>query len=569
MRRILALATVIVLVCLLSIGVSAETGASGVSVYATVSSDGSCQATVTATLHLEQAVQELTFPLPLEAESVTLNGSRVHTTKTGTARLVDLSGIAGSIAGDFSVTMTYTLDNVVQTNEDGILELQMPLLSGFSYPVQTLDFSVTLPAQVETQPAFSSGYHQANIEKDLTYQVSGAAVTGSASKALKDHETLTMSLLVSGEMFPQTGPELPDLNVTNILMAVSAVLALAYWLLFLRNRPFFRTSATGSPEGYTAGQLGSVLSLQGADLTMMVFTWAQLGYLRIYMDRHGRVTLRKRMDMGNERSSFEQRCFKNLFIKRTTVDTSGTYYAAQWQKTAKMPPNIQPLLRPKSGSQRIFRGLAALIGLFGGAALGITLGMGAAVQWLWAILLAVLGAVSSWHIQRWAQCLFLLDKRKLWNALLLCGGWLALSLLAGNGGIGICVILAQLLAGLMSAFGGRRTDVGRQAVNQILGLRRYLRRISRTELQRICESDPEYFFKLAPDALALGMDKAFAKHFGSLRLPECPYLSLGKETAWTAAQWSAYMRGVVRAMDEHRKKMRREKFLGFFQGLIR
>ena len=49
---------------------------------------------------------------------------------------------------------------------------------------------------------------------------------------------------------------------------------------------------------------GSRLTFTGADLTMMVFSWAQLGYLVIHLDDNGRVMLHKRMDMGNERSSF-------------------------------------------------------------------------------------------------------------------------------------------------------------------------------------------------------------------------------------------------------------------------
>ena len=69
--------------------------------------------------------------------------------------------------------------------------------------------------------------------------------------------------------------------------------------------PLWRIRCTAAPAGLTAGELGSRLVHKGADLTMMVLSWAQLGYLLITMDESGRVFLHKRMEMGNERSAFD------------------------------------------------------------------------------------------------------------------------------------------------------------------------------------------------------------------------------------------------------------------------
>lgn len=562
-RRILAiLAAAVLLVCLLTCTVSAESRANSVSVFATVSSDGSCQVTVTALLHLEQAVGQLYFPLPLNAESVTLNGARVRTTRTATARQVDLSGIAGNLVGEFSITMTYILRDLVSYNEDEILQLQLPLLSGFDYPVEQFAYSVTLPGTVGNQPSFSSGYHQANIEKDLTSQVAGPVISGASNKALKDHETLSMTLTVNEELFPQNRIELPDFNVTNTLMWIILALAALYWLIFLRcGFPWVRATAA-TPEGFSAGQLGSVLHMQGADLTMMVLTWAQLGYLHISKGKNGRVLLRKRMDMGNERSGFEQRCFSNLFGRRDTVDTSELRYVEQWEKASKMNPNIQELIHPRSGSKKIFRLLAALIGLFGGAGVGIAIGAGAAARWLWVAVFALMGFLFAWHIQRWAEGLLQRNKKPLWVSLVLCVIWLALSILAGVFSIGFWTVVSQLLAGLFGAFGGRRTDAGKQAYAQVLGLRKYLRKVSREDLQRISQNNPDYFYDMAPYAVALGVDKHFAKRFGKAQLPDCPYIDAGTEVQLTAFGWSERIRRMTQVMDLRRKQLWRERILG-------
>ena len=76
------------------------------------------------------------------------------------------------------------------------------------------------------KPAFSSGYHQANIEKDLYFTTSGATITAVSQAELKDHETLTMTLLVTEEMFPQKRIVAPEVETAVTLTAVFLVLAL-------------------------------------------------------------------------------------------------------------------------------------------------------------------------------------------------------------------------------------------------------------------------------------------------------------------------------------------------------
>ena len=568
MRRILiGILSLALMVCLLVSAVSAQTCASSVHVYATVSSDGSCQVTVTALLHLEQATGQLYFPLPLEAENVTLNGTRVATKRTASSRQVDLSGIAGNLVGDFSVTMTYLLRDMVSYNESDILELELPLLAGFAYPVEFLEYSINLPGEVGSKPAFSSGYHKSNIEKDLTTQVTGSMIAGSANKSLKDHETLTMTVPVSETMFPQNRVELPDYDATNALMWVALVLAALYWSIFLRCRMPRRITVAAAPEGYCAGQMESILHLQGADLTMMVFSWAQLGYVYIRRNKHGRVLLYKRMSMGNERSSFEQKCFAALFGRRDVMDTSELRYVELWDKASKMEPNIQSLVHPKTGNKKIFRGLAALIGLFGGAGMGIAMGAGMAVQWLWVVLFALLGFLASWHIQLWSEGLLLYHKHRLWTGLALSVVWIVISAIAGVFSMGFWVVVSQVLAGLFATFGGRRTEAGMQAYAEVLGLRRYLRRVSREDLQRISQSNPEYFFSMIPYAMALGADKHFARRFGKLQLPECPYMDLGTDARFTVSGWRNCFRRMATEMDHRRKKMWAERLSGIFNSM--
>lgn len=563
MRKIAVFVTLLCFLCTLFVGTSAATGAKNVSSHATVTADGSCQIALTVALHLDAPEEKLRFPLPQTAEDITVNGSRAKAKNENGLKQVDLSSFVGDTAGDFTLAFNYSLPNLVQTNEAGLLELTLPMLSGFAYPIQAMDFTVTLPGAITAKPAFSSGYHQANIEKDITTTTEGATITGTSQVELKDHETLVMTLTVTEEMFPRTVIAAPDLETMNVIALVCFLLAFLYWILFLRNLPWWPGKQPTPPDGYGPGEVGSVMHLQGGNLNMMVFSWAQLGYLQIRMEKNGSVRLVKQMEMGNERSSFEQRCFKMLFGPRDVANASSRRYGAVYCAVERLKPNLSALIHPKSGNLKVFCFLAALTGLFCGISLGVLL----SGKWFWVTVLGVCAWVTSWQIQPWARQLYAPKKRKLWVALALCGLWLAVGILSGKAGTAIALVLSQLFAGLLLAFGGRRTPAGKQAVEQAMSMRRYFKSVSAYDLQRISQSNPEYFHQMMPFAMALGADKAFARSFGKEAVGQCPYIWIGTDTSMRAGQWRAQMRKILEKMNTLPEQTRTEKVIALLGSL--
>ena len=567
MRKFMVFVSLLCLLCTLFVGASAATGAQSVNSYATVTADGRCQITLTAAIHLDQPVEKLRFPLPKNAENITVNGSHARTKREGNLKQVDVSGFVGKTAGDFTLTFNYSLPDLVHTNEAGLLELTLPLLSGFAYPVEAMEFTITLPGEVTAKPAFSSGYHQANIEKDITCTTEGPTITGISQVAMKDHETLVMTLTVTDEMFPRTIITPPDLETVNVIAIVCFVAALLYWILFLRNLPWWPSKQPTPPEGYGPGEMASVLHLQGGNLNMMVFSWAQLGYLLIRAEKNGPVRLVKQMEMGNERSNFEQRCFKMLFGGRDVANASSRRYGAVYCAIEKLRPNLNALIHPKSGNLMVFRILMVLTGLFCGVALGVMLSEGAALQWFLIIVLGGASLLSSWQIQLWAQHLIAPQRRKLWTGLLMCGIWLMVGLMAGQIGTAAALVFSQLFAGLLLAFGGRRTYAGKQAMEQAMSMRRYFKTVSAQDLQRISQSNPEYFHQMMPYAMALGADRGFARNFGKEVVGQCPYISDEINVEMRASQWRVRMREILERMNTLPEQTKTEKVIAFVESL--
>jgi hypothetical protein len=94
----------------------------------------------------------------------------------------------------------------------------------------------------------------------------------------------------------------------------------------------------------------------------------------------------------------------------------------------------------------------------------------------------------------------------------------------------------------------------------ILGLRRYLKTVKKDELERIQKYDPDYFFQMAPYALALGVIKPFAKNFAGQRLDQCPYIMTRVQGRRTAGEWADLLAEVADAMDERHRQMMIERW---------
>ena len=564
-----------VLACVVCLPVSAESAATRVDLQCTVTSEGDCLMTATVNLRLEAALDRLTYPVPLNAKEITVNGSKAAASRTASALQVDLSRISQGYVGEASVRVSYTLPKAVKIqtlNEAAVasgkekpnreLVLTIPLLSGFEYPVESMNFTITMPNNcVGLDPTFTSIYRQEGIESDLNIlPITGSQIIGSTKAVMNDREGVTMSMVVPQKMFPTVStyvrdgyPELP-----YILGFFGA--ALLYWLLTLRTWPIHRSRASTAPEGITAGELGCRLTLNGGDLTMMVFSWAQLGYLLIVLDGE-RILLHKRMDMGNERSAFENKVFNLLFGKRQVVDAAGNQYALLCRKVAGMVPMERNMYRGNSGNMKIFRGLACIAQGLCGVCVAMNMSGVLALAVVMAVILGFVGLISGWLMQDVAYCTHLRGKVPVLIGLILLILWTLLGLLSGQVWIPLCCILGQWALGFFAAYGGRRSDLGRHDAGQILGLRSYLKHLPRENIGRLLQNDPDYFFNMAPYALALGIIRPYASAFGRRKMEQCPYLytrSGGKRTS--ADEWGELLRDTALRMDARAKQMQLERW---------
>ena len=549
-RLIMLLCCLAAMVGILAMPASAENLASKVESYVTVTKDGDCMVSTTVRLNLDSPVENLAFPVPASATDITLNGGSARTTKTSTGIDVDISRLAGGMVGEIPIALNYNIPKAVGVilDEEGkldkayknYLQLEVPLLSSFSMPIQSMSFVVTMPENIKYKPVFSSIYQQTGIEASLHYEIDKAMLTGSSTTPLNDHEAITMTMVVDRTSFPSVSTYVREGNPELTPMLIFAGLT--------------------PPEGVTAGEMGCHLTLAGGDLTMMVFNWAQLGYILIHRDG-GRVTLHKRMDMGNERSPFEVKIYRMLFANRRTVDATGDFYTSLSRKVFSMIPGERNLCRPNSGNTRIFRMLACVSQVFCGICVAMNMTSSRFLQVVLAIVLGVFGLISAWQIHEVAYRTHLRGKTRVGIGLTFVLIWIILGVLCGQWMIPTVAAVAQWVIGYLAAYGGRRSDVGRHDAGQILGLRSYLKHISKSDIHRLMKTDPEYFFNMAPFALALGIIYPFARNFGSMKMDQCPYLVTRVQGKRSAEEWAELIADTANLMDSKFRKMEVEKWI--------
>lgn len=569
-RKLVMLILGILLLGALCLPASASTAATRVDYLCTVTADGDCRVSVTVVLRLEEAYDRMVFPIPENATSVQLNDGAATVTKGASSLEVDISKITRDYVGDASIRISYTIPEAVAVKVDpnkqedsstrGIM-LTLPLLCGFDYPVESMTFTVTMPSgEMTAEPTFTSTYRQVSIMSDLSYEVRDSQIIGSTTTTLNDHEKLVMTMDVPKDMFPTVSTYIREGNPELVPMAIFAGAALVYWLLFLRCLPFAPIRTSTPPEGITAGELGCRLTLSGGDLTMMVFSWAQLGYLLIHLDGSGRVMLHKRMDMGNERSQFENRIFRALFGSRRVVDGTGDGYAYLSQQVWGMVPSERSMHRGSSGNKKIFRFLASISQVFCGICVAMNMSDVPVLQIIMAVILAIFGGISGWLIQAVGYRHHLRGKVPVMVGMGVSLVWVLLGLLSGQVWIPLGCCAGELVMGYLAAYGGRRSELGRHDAGMVLGLRRYLKHLPRSDINRLLSNDPDYFFNLAPYALALGVLRPYSLAFGRRKLGQCPYLITQVHGNRTAEEWAVLMGDVADMLDYKERRLRFEKW---------
>jgi hypothetical protein len=237
------------------------------------------------------------------------------------------------------------------------------------------------------------------------------------------------------------------------------------------------------------------------------------------------------------------------------VDATGSAYTKLSRKVFASIPGERSLCKPNSGNMKIFRVLCCSSQIFCGICMAMNMTTTPVLQVLLSLILSGLGIVMAWQIQEIAYRTHLRGKTRVYIGLVCMLLWIVLGVICGQWVIPLGAAFGQFFLGYLAAYGGRRSELGRHDAGQILGLRSYLKHISKEDIQRLQKSDPDYFFNMAPYALSMGIIKPYAANFGGRPLDQCPYLVSRVTGRHTAEEWGQLMADAADMMDDKSRQM--------------
>lgn len=533
-------------ICIFLCPVFADYSVDTVSVSADVAENGRTQVTMTLQLTFTSTETQVTIPLSGTGLSkISAGDVRFDTEETDLGTNVILKKKEG-----FSGTQTFQISYRVPLAEDSDSEADHYALgllsSGLGRDIGSCTFSLVLPAsQVQLPEDFAltprvlSGYHGELSQAETGLSVSAATITGSVSDRMA-YDSLSLELDLPEGYFKVRSTRIPVVSITWFSMAMMAVLLLCviYWRLKLRTPHVESSARLLAPEGVLVCQLPMVLDGSTCDVTAMVLEWANLGYLTIGQTKRGQVYLTKCIPMGTERSAAEQQLFAKLFgTKRRVAMTPGRYSAAAARFRAASRKSLGRVIFDKTGGNLLLVQnpcrLLLAVGL-GYMAYGALPEGGGFVAL--AVLIGCVGLIYALYLHS-ALCAFF-SLRTITPTTIIC--WvlavaaLVVGLLSGTLLEVLVGLLACLFSSSISARGPQRSQRGRDALAQARGCRTFCRRVSWQNLQVYQGRNRRFFQSQLPKAVALGVDKQFAKRFERLPVPVPEWLTVSAPGAMSA-----------------------------------
>lgn len=524
--------TVSVLFCLLLCALmvlpahAASTEVSQLNALVTVSEDGSCDVTLTATVSFLVSQTEFTLPLSADAGDITASGASYKVKTVDGVQTVVFSSEIG-FSGAVTFVCSYQMEGTVSDSAGGqLFTLALPE-KGWPCPIVSYSLSIDFPCELSSYPTWYSAYHGLDIENYLNISIMETGITAQSLERFKDAETLSMELKFPADSFDLRNAPGQTVSVATVLFWLSVVCAVVYRFLRLRTKwPQKKLRHTAVNEA-TAGEIPCQLFGTAPDAMAIFAHWGNLGYLVIRRSQSGRISLQKQMEMGSERSNAERKLFYSVFKSTDSVDALSARVQSVCKRGGRMMQNgwARRLYQRHGGSPYLLRALGLISACLCGLIVFDLLLPSGFFRWVVLPILVVLTAAGAKLIQ--SACLQFFGRKR--NKALLLGVLAAIVLLLFASSAGCLLLMlvtlaVQIFCALSTVFGGRRTGSASALAEDLLGLRSFLRSATPDELTRLDRADGLYFYRMLPFAEQFGVGWAFSRRASGLHLEPCPWL---------------------------------------------
>ncbi len=515
----------------------------------TVRESGDMEITQEVTLQVGVQALEITLPVGSDVSKASVAGASSTLQQKDGCTYATLKSDTG-FSGEVSVVLSCLKRGVVQNEETGQLFTAELVCGLWELPSEKYSFSVLFPKDLTGKPNFLSGYYGDDVEDRLTVKTDTRTVSGILRGGLMNRESFTLEMRMEPDYFPSGAKPVGVTPwIVAVLMLALCGLGVFYWFRFLRSGRLRPSARTLPPDGISAAELPFLLCGEKPDFSLLLCEWAAEGYLTITRNRTGRITLTKSMSMRSERRDVEQRIFQKLFAASDTVDADSEFFRKLSAAASRLLRNywVRTAFSRDSGNPMIPRILASLVSALAMLNTMNTLLPPSGLRGLLLAVAFIAGAVCGTLI--WYGVIRRAVRDRLWFGLGIAA-FAVMFLLSRAGGFLLMLIAlaADVLVGIATTCGGKRTASGSDVIEQCLGYSRFLGHVEEDHLQSMIAQDPLYFYRVILYACACGAEKHVAQKAATSVLERCEWFTAPDGTSTVAPEFTKQLQELRKAL---------------------
>lgn len=404
----------------------------------------------------------------------------------------------------------------------------------WSENIENVSFSIDMPKPFKDKPEFvtTNTYNKVNysIKNDDT-------ITGSVNSTFNPGDALTIKLDLPDNYFNY--PINKFLKFSTIILVIMAIISFISIVMYFKNRrvkliPILEFKA---PHNLSSAQVAYIYhgKISLVNMSSLFIYWASKGYLKIKEKKDGFtdvITFTKLKDIDESEMEYEQKLFKKFFKKNTVKSNnipeefskalSGSKY--YYEKFFK---NDLPLFKEENNFKKAL--LAALILILFGSFIGIStyedsyfLPLTFMIILVFSIPLAILSgfyikSVDSLYIKRnFKRISKLFALSVLFLVYLLASSIIFFTLSDLTLFHYLIAYLLTIITIFFSSHIRRRSDDGIKLLQQVLGLREFIKTAEKSKLEALVNENPEYFYDILPYAYVFNISKKWSRKFENI-----------------------------------------------------
>lgn len=347
-------------------------------------------------------------------------------------------------------------------------------------------------------------------------------------------EEINLSLDIDNSLFSRPLPV-----VSKIITFGSPILLIVLVLMYIKNKdnnPVISAVEFYPPKDMNSTDVAYAFKehVGTKDVTTLLFYWASQNHIKITMKKDDGFTLTKISELDEKHKSYEKELFRKIFNcgDGETVTNS----MLEGQIASDVTKASCAVSDEFKGNKELRDSLATMLGF------GLTL-----LSTIPVILCGVLSGQINHNVFGASLLIGLLaifilcslyfmlhifnkgrytekGKSKATKVLIFSAIIYTLVCIIGFSMLNIPMYISLIVAVVsflgmaMSSFIPRRTDYGREILEQIIGFRNFVEVAEKDRLEALLEEDPEYFYNTLPYAHVLGVTKKWADKFQGITM---------------------------------------------------